>query len=109
MEETGVLVNLALLDLVLPDFEPGPNFGEEAIDHATAVGQVAADNLEYFRSTHDLVLSQIDDAHAAAPQAGEEEPVTGKVKEPRWQRAGRRRCRRTGPRGPASSGRPLRT
>ena len=23
MEETGVLVNLALLDLVLPDFEPG--------------------------------------------------------------------------------------
>jgi hypothetical protein len=24
MEETGVLVNLALLGLVLPDFEPGP-------------------------------------------------------------------------------------
>jgi len=27
MEETGVLVNLALLDLVLPDFEPGPKKG----------------------------------------------------------------------------------
>jgi hypothetical protein len=25
MEETGILENTALLNLVLPDFEPGPN------------------------------------------------------------------------------------
>src|SRR5271157_6062246 len=40
MEETGILENPALLSLVLPDFEPGPDWGRAGRPWSAAISPV---------------------------------------------------------------------
>ena len=65
--------------------------------------QVRADDLEHLLPAHELVLGQVDDAHAAAAQLAED-LVVGMVGQARRQGAGRRRRGRTSAsRRPAST------
>ncbi len=76
--------------------QPGrvADLGEEAIDRVAAVDQVTTDDLEHFHPPHEPVPGQVDHSHAAPAQlAGD--LVIGMIGEPRGQRAGRGRCRRT--------------
>ena len=68
------------------------DLAEEAVEHAAAVDQVAADDLEHFHPAHERVLGQVDDAHAAPAQLADD-LVVGVVGQARGQRAGRGRRR----------------
>ena len=68
------------------------DLAEEAVEDAAAVDEVAADDLEDLLAAHELVLRQVDDAHAALAKLAED-LVIRVVGQSRGQRAGRRRCR----------------
>ena len=79
-------------DVGVVELGRGADLAEEAVEHAAAVDEVAADDLEHLLAAHERVLGQVDDAHAAAAQLAED-LVIGVVGQSRGQRAGRRRCR----------------
>ncbi len=72
--------------------QPGrmADLGEEAVHHAGAVDEVAADDLEDFVPCHEAVAGEVDDAHAALAELAEDF-VVGVVDQPLGQRADRRR------------------
>ncbi len=48
------------------------DFAQEALDRAGTIEQRLVDDLEDFEAVHELVLGQVDDAHAAAAQLAED-------------------------------------
>ena len=74
------------------------DLAKESFQHAAAVDEVAADDLEHLLPPHERVLRQIDHAHAALPQLAED-LVIGVIGEARRQAARRRRRRARIPAG----------
>ncbi len=82
------------------------DLAEEAVEHAPAVNQLPADDLEDFQPAHQLVLSEVHDAHAALTEFAEDF-VVGMVDEACGQAAdgwGRRHPRRGSQYGEAIGG-----
>ena len=71
----------------------GADLAQESLEHALAVQEVRADDLEHLLPAHHPVLGQVDDAHAAAAQLAED-LVVRMLGQARRQGAGRRRRRR---------------
>ena len=75
-------------DVGVIELRRGADLAEEPLQHALAVQEVRADDLEDLLPPHHPVLGQVDDAHAAASQFAED-LVVRVLGQARRQRAGR--------------------
>ena len=66
-----------------------PDLAEEAVGDSGPLDQVAADDLEHFRASHQLVVGEVDHAHPAAPQLADD-LIVGVVDQLGRQRVDRR-------------------
>ena len=78
-------------DVRVAELGDGPDLAEEAFEHAGAFHDLPAHHLEHLVPAHQLVVGEVDNAHAA-PAELSLDLVIGVVGQFRWQRVGRGRC-----------------
>ncbi len=74
-------------DVGMPEPGDGADLAEEAVEHAGAVDDVAADEFEDLITAHDLIVGEEDQSHRAAAQLADDF-VVGDARQFGWDRIG---------------------